>query len=776
MADAYSDPIGAIDNSVDKMVDANEKAQAISVEFYNNLKKFMDDFVKGNKIEKSQISEVGKQIKEFAKLYGANTKATADLDILFKKLDAKLDKGDSVEYHKLLAGVENLLTELRVITKRKEAGGSGEIYFNPKVQRDLNKKWDEEILEKMNKKQKSLFDDARDGITSFMGGEYYKKNVKALKTLSSDIVQGLAANKFIGGGIKDSIRLMGLLAAQKAKKLPGGKFIAPVVYGFFEALAPLLTTVIISAIGIGITKAFPGLLTGLISGSKLKNLFQVAGGASKARTVGTAGTFVLNGKEYTTAAGASKVSSLSAGKTANIAGTGLKAGLKTGLKKALPVVGVGLDAINAYVAAKEGNVASAVLSTLGAITAIGTVIAGAVGAGGPLILILGALSVISSFLGSWKRTSEQSQKELNETVRDIREETLGDKIKELASNVGGAVKEGIQDVKTGAENLTDRVRSTMGLPTRAEIKDEKAVEQIGSLGINKYGAMTNIRQMDKMQASEAVRAYMRTDPERFKRGYELVDNKYAYVSQFKNDLALRDEQGRPVQAVLSAGASGNLEFMWDALEAAGMKRDRAELMKYTAGRATKDSSHKTHNDLFNMITDLGTANQWTDDEWELAFNTLKPLLAKYGYNVKWEGKNKSGKTVFGDKFVRGLSNRHFHVDVQKGLVPSEVVEKIANYEPYEAAATQHNLEIRDYIKDELTEEEKEKVSEEFKKDSSRSLEEILKKLGLLENKNNELAKIKPVDNDSSTIDYTGNRTFLGTLQRTINDSVVIGIC
>ena len=96
MADAYSDPIGIINDSVDRMVDANEKAQVISTEFYNNLKHFMEDFIKSNRVEKSQISDVGKQIKEFAKLYGANAKATKDLDILFKKLEAKLDDGKTV--------------------------------------------------------------------------------------------------------------------------------------------------------------------------------------------------------------------------------------------------------------------------------------------------------------------------------------------------------------------------------------------------------------------------------------------------------------------------------------------------------------------------------------------------------------------------------------------------------------------------------------------------------------------------------------------------------
>lgn len=207
--------------------------------------------------------------------------------------------------------------------------------------------------------------------------------------------------------------------------------------------------------------------------------------------------------------------------------------------------------------------------------------------------------------------------------------------------------------------------------------------------------------MNKTQASDAARQYMSANPTQFNRAYETVGSRYAYVGSFENDWALRDKSGKAQQAILYKGAGQDLEYLWNSLVAGGMDRKKAEMLKYTSGRSTASSVHKkgganSHDNIMNMVTDLGVANQWSDAEWKMAFETLKPLMAAQGFDLKWEGKNKQGKTIYGDKFVGGLSNRHFHVALAKGyenLKPLTADENVNEYrKQQEAIAQQHSIE------------------------------------------------------------------------------------
>ena len=251
------------------------------------------------------------------------------------------------------------------------------------------------------------------------------------------------------------------------------------------------------------------------------------------------------------------------------------------------------------------------------------------------------------------------------------------------------------------KKFMDKVKDKIGGFFSKDKQDEEAVSSIKGMSINKAGGMIGIRSMDRMSASEAVKEYMSSNPTQFNRAYETVGSKYAYLSSFTNDLAIRDKSGRAQQAVLYKGAGEELEYLWSALESGGMQRNRAQLLKYTSGRATASSGHKrgkanSHDNIMNMVTDLGVANQWSDQEWETAFEVLKPLMAQQGFDLKYEGVNSKGKTIYGDKFVGGLSNRHFHVALAKGTekaLPQSSLENVKEYEEAQKAiAEQHSIE------------------------------------------------------------------------------------
>ena len=154
------------------------------------------------------------------------------------------------------------------------------------------------------------------------------------------------------------------------------------------------------------------------------------------------------------------------------------------------------------------------------------------------------------------------------------------------------------------------------------------------------------------------------------------------------------------------------------------------------------------------------------------FNPKQKAPNNGSFSLKYEGVNKQGKTIFGDKFVPGLSNRHLHVQLRPGLENMAAPGARENEMKYKAVADQHSLDIKRLA--ELVDPEETK---KIKKDAERELSDseankILKKNKVWQNESTGGTWMRETSQGTEALwrnDATGNlewRMLIQTMQNT----------
>ena len=613
-------------------------------------------------------------------------------------------------------------------------------------------------------------------------GEHFQQTKKDLRAFGADLIEGLAANKFVGGALKDTFKLIGLLGASWLSHFGRlGQILGTAFYVAMETAGPFLATLLVKGLGSIIGKGFLTLgntiwkaasFIALGTGKGLMNL-SVRGGGSIAE-LATAGSIGQKVSAIAKVGGALGGGALGLG-GAFLAGREAVKDWKSGNKGRATAFGVGAGFLGA-----GGIAAIATLFTAAAAPFVAPLLA--IGAG------------IAGLTALWKKFGSNIREFLSpigEAMKKVKEwlKPLGEfmgKVMEfvtLTSPIFFVIKkvmDWIMETKMGekikevAGKTWNNVKNFFGFGQK---QDEKQVEKIGELGLNQAGGMLGIRKMDKMQASKAVSEYIKRNPNQFNNAYELSGSKYSYLGSFYNDLAIRNAEGKAVQAVLYKGAGADLEGAWQQLVSSGaMTKERAELLKYTSGRATASSSHKkggarSHDNVMNMVTDLGVGNNWSDSEWKSAFEALRSYYADKGFDLYYEGVDSKGKTQFGQEFVAGLSNRHFHIAPSKGKEGMMPGTAQANIEARKVVAEQHSMDAAYILMKEAGKGKVEEINRKANKNKIYTQEEIGKMY------EEELAKmriynrpfttaegtqgiwVRETDEGSKVIDYSENSSF-----------------
>lgn len=783
-------------NSYDNIIELLKqgKTDPLSEQFRDSLLKDIEVLIgtikDSNKLNISELGKLQKMLSASTELkyqVGITPQVTKELRVLFEGLANKIRDKKEVSLEDVANKFSNVISSSIEQSLRAENRGKPKEARLKNVSENDNLK---EIIKEI--KKNDIIQDSRFGKLKDFFRESFKEVKKDFKNLGKDIVEGLAASKFVGGALKDTFTLLGLMGASwlshfgKLGRVAGAAF-----YVAMTTAGPLLVNLILKGMGglLGNLGKFIGsklLDLGKLLAPKFLNVVKhpiasaktlggvaanlaVKGGGSLGELI-TAGTTAQKAVALGKVAGGLGVAA--AGATgAVLAGREAGKDWKSGHKGRAVGFGIGAGLMGAGgIAAIVGLFSAAVAPFALPLVAIGAGIAGLVALWKHHSeFIKSAFKKVGSFLGKALEFFLMFNP-IFQAIKWIRDNWPFGKDKENNNNGGNGF----------VNNLVQGVKSKF-LGAIGKDQDEKKVSTVGALELNKAGGMINIGKMNKMQASNAVVEYMNARPEQFKNAYELAGSKYVSLGSMTNDLAIRNKQGVATQAVLYAGASKNLENAWAALEAAGMSKERAELMKYTSGRATADSTHKkygarSHSNIMNMVTDLGVGNQWTDAEWRKAIEVLRPIYAAQGFDLQFEGKDKNGKTIIGSEYVPGLSNKHFHVGLSKGkegLMPESALKYQEQQEQQQkVTAERHQLQAMQLVKSLEGEERMREIRKNLDKTRDNSPEaleaeykkELLNKYGVFAQKGKD-GQEHWMYTDKSTMqikefDPTGNLDFL----------------
>lgn len=723
--------LNTVMNIVDRISQGNNNINPISPTMFNDLKKSVDILVGNIKDIKDLNKTEMKRIKDILTplLKDKGLKMSPELNNKLNTLINGLAGNKApTSQEAFLKAITKLISEAGIQSKNAiERGKPKEASLLGMADNKKITQFAKELAKYTGTQQQTMFDSAVEKLKSFMGVQEGERK-KTLMALGASLVEGLENSKFVGGALRDMFTLIGLLGGSWLKNHFGelGKKLAPAFLIAMSVGGPILVNLLIAGLVFKflpalVGKFLPALVGGLTKGLGIGKL---AGGIGRFATglgskIGSVLTSIPKVTQNIWGAlgkvGSFAMKTGALGKAVSLGAKVVKGGIP-GILGGLAIEGAANFAMSKGLNAKighgisgagQGALMGAFLGSV--IPGLGTAVGTAVGA-----VVGGIAGVVKGFREDSKehgKTMEEITKENQSWWKSVIEWFKGTKLGKWLT--GGDSGESNGGTSGGGSSVLQRVQNAVG-EFKAKYfgeQDKRVAGTIGDLQINKYGGMINIGSMNRMQASDAVQAYMQKDPTSFGRAYETVGSKHAYLGSFQNDLAIRDKKGNAKQAVLFKGAEEELNYIWSALQKAGMTQRQAEQLKYTSGRATATSKHKksgkanSHDNIYSLVYDLGTGNNWSDKEWETAFNVLKPIMAEQGFDLKWEGVNKNKETIFGDKFVGGLTNRHFHVGLMKGqqnMVPIPAHQTGAEYdasqqEAQRITAQRHSLEAKELL-------------------------------------------------------------------------------
>ena len=637
MSGSFDDNLVYISRLLEGILDQKSSIDPMSQSAYNKL---LDNFsvqigklADASNVTKSELKNIIAYFKTFVSSYDLkSTEFNKTVQQLQRSLEGRMEGGEKLEADKLLKGLSNLFTSAVLQSiKAEERGKKGT--FKNVIDNEKLQAITKDLAERMGVKS----DATANKIIEFFK-EQEKKREKRERGFTDDLIEGLEKSKWVGGALRDTFALIGLLGGRFMSQFgPLGRKIGAAFYVAMITAGPILTQMLMKGIGGVLKNTLPMLKEFLFPGGQ--NVGNMIGAG-----LGLAGA-MWAGKE----AKDSERRGMKGNATAfKVGGAGMAAG----------GIALGTAAVATSVAGVAGG------SAIGGIAAA---IAAALGPIGWTLLGIGAAIAGLAYL--WKNHSETIKKWAKK---------FGDFVGKVIDFMAlfNPVFAAIKWMKDNWEHPIEGIKNTFaagvaGFKRFAGIQETKAIDTVGGVGINKYGGVIGLEKVDKMKASAIAEQYFAEHPEKAGRMYEKVGSKYASLGSFENDWAIRNAQGTATAAVLHAGASAELEGLWGALVSSGaMTREKAEMLKYTSGRSTKSSPHKgtglnSHQNISAMVTDMAAANSWTDEEWRQVLPIIQEYLAGLGYEAMFEGE-KGGKTYFGKEFVAGLSNRHLHVQMAKG--------------------------------------------------------------------------------------------------------------
>ena len=637
-----------------------------------SMSKAYDDATK--KFEKSEktFEDAVKMFKEIMEAYkkvlrvdygvNATTKVNDAMDIFSKKLsETAIALGNFEKYKdRFKAGIDNFVGSGIFESMRGEERGvkKSQLYFrntldNEKlidVYKDLANKTGIKI-DSIQYKLWSLFQDAKQDFK------------KSMKQFGADLIEGLEKSKWIGGTLRDTFRLIGLLGANWMSQFGQlGRILGGAFYVAMELAGPFMVNLLLKGMGKLFIDFLPRMVGNLVMGVIGSSAAGAAGGAASGAASGVVTGLVAGGVGGAATGGALATT----GATMSLVG-----GATTGAATVGALSGGGALATT-----------GATMSLAGGATTGGALAAGAIPIVGQVLIALAGIALtIGALVFLWKKFAPKIEKYMEERKED--------------SDKSNSFMDWLRDIRPWGKG--DKGGDTGG-PTNAGflkgMSDLMNSSSFGRLKIAPDGSVLNATSLSQAELKAQMEAYQKAKPEQFGRIYEVVSSKYANVKGFKNDAIMTDPTTGQVGALMYAGASADMERIRALAKAKGMSDSQIAKILYTGGWSTGASSHKKglsvassigHDNPYALAYDIGLAG-FSKKEQEIILASAQQAAQERA--EAWGGKGAKVQDVYHEiasngKYVlskgyQGGSNQLIHTQLFRGYnIPMGARENVA---------------------------------------------------------------------------------------------------
>ena len=718
LADAVSDAAISMQKISESYGSSGQLEQTLK-----NLAKSVND---GNMTTKQLLKEAASAQKNIRGVeYGLEdtTKYNKTVNMFIKLLEEKIGNStiDDVLVKKLTTAFENLdVTAILESEKIGQRGGKGAPLKNVMDNEKLNK-----VNEDLAKRIGVSLNSTADKLMAFFQEQEEKKEKKQ-KGLIDDLIEGLEKSKWVGGALRDTFKLVGLLGANWLSQFGQlGRILGGAFYVAMETAGPHLVKLLLQGMG----KLVGSLASSLVGFFGKGNLIGAAAGTAgavwafheardseKKGMKGNAGTFRAGGVGMALGAG----SILAAGATTSLAGAAGAAGLS-------------------------------------GIAGVLTTIAGFLGPIGWTLLGIGA--AVAGIAAAWKYHSETIKKWAGKFLEFMNKavdffamfspvfkaiQWIRDNWPFGGKGTGGFVGGNNQNRGTGiTDSIIDNAKGNY--VTYGKMKVSK-----------RDGSILNLSELTQAEASQALQMYEKADPTSFNRVYEWVGGDKASLASHSTD-AVKMEGGKVVAALSKKGTSNEIEALRGLL--VGMSPEKAAQLVQTSGKLTGSNTQhavggwKSHNNPYALGIDLAGGSSWTGEDYEKNLPVLRDYYDKLGFSVNLERPGQGKSTGW-----------HYDIKPKTNFRPEGARENFADYEKAKSIkSTDEMMTVAEVIKN-LPEEDKQKFREEVDKKKSSTpeqWEEILKGMGIYKSQSLQGNPwVKETDGNTSLLkDASGNYMF-----------------
>lgn len=655
---------------------------------------------------------------------------------------------------KLLTGLSNIYNSAIVQSNRDEATGKEPIFRGT-----LDNKKLKGILDEAYKKMGLKLDSWSRGILTFFG-DLDKENQKKRKNIADYLIEGLAANKFVGGALNDTFKLIGLLGANWLSKFGQlGRILGGAFYVTMSAFGPVLSKLIVEGIGRLILMG---------SGSIVKAIWASKAVQSIGQGVGNL-IYKTNGPlmDFISADKASKLKAT--GNLAKAAGFSLAYGAGA--------LWAGKESIDAWKKGKKGQSVSFGVGAgaLGA-AAIAALLAGPLASITLTLVGIGvavtALTMIWKHFGGdisgWFKNLFRRKDE--EKERDKEEKGFWQRFWDWLKDWWPFGKKGGGGGPTGP-NATVGNYNWIGGGTTAELLKGKQKgggdrhldlakmtqadwDRANNLQpkYGKMGEIVNLGQMSQKRASEVIAADIKAKGK--KSFYELVPKELVSMGSFATDAKALDGSG----IYLARGMKDKFLDMRTRLAAQGYDTSNTKITGGigTLGSPNRMSPHVYTDSITGHFSSLGT----TIDITPIYKKGTKERLSDAGLRRAQLGNYYLYSE--GDHEHMSFKMLQWQKDAKEGKVQ----------------ATQHSISAEEALKKVDKEAyERTKRSAEFRKEKNpeKDYKKILETMGYKwdEKAQDYVHKTKGGTRNLTMLDPTGNPEFM-VVQQTMNRTVMYG--
>lgn len=752
-----------LDSSVSAIFDATIDLKATSEKHLDELKgikKSYEDAAKKYNEGQLNIKQFVKEISNYTKevrnlvLDIKNTNKSNQRDRgfeerLVKALELNTDGKISPEIlDRIMTTISNVeVSGIMQSKKEEEKGGKNPVFKN--IDSDKVKSITSEVVTKLDLK----IDNFQDKIMTFFG-DMNQQNQKKQKGLIEYLIEGLANNRFIGGAMRDTVRLFGLLGAgwlaQHFGKL--GKVLGSILYVMSEVLP--------GAIGQMMLNSFQGIAQGLgqkiaeklLEGVKalgVGNVLKMGAGAAVAGTSALIGGYgiaegVDSWREGRKGLGASLVGS---GTGVAVGGAALGTGLvASGLSSA--AMGGGLTALG--VAAGPTGVAALLSTIAGALTPIGGI-------------LLGISAVVLGLSLFWKAFGDDISKYFRKlfNIKDKEQKDKEAHAEKFWGDIGGSGGK-ISGTSWTTPNNSGGV-TYHGSPSWATggRVGGGVKATYGRMKVAPDGSVLNFHELTQAEGARSLLQYQQSNPGTFKNVFEFVDPRYVQAGSIMTDQAIK-KNGKLVGLPLYAGATSDL--LGARKVASSYIGGRSNRLVFSSGIGGKGGPHhlrnlaniwKSHFSPYGAAFDL-VYNQGTLEDYKKSYRPLQEFYRKKGFDLQYENPDGSfAKTI--DQMKAG---GHFDV---KRLKKDRPIGALKN-EGITVNSEQQSIKPTETKKEEKKNKQKDETKVKAEVPVTQPLDNAQRE---------STPMLNSIAQAASTVDIMGNATF-SKVQQTLGTIVLSG--